>query len=1135
MVDVLPLLPSPTTCDADDTTVLFPQCGYIRLPHMQGTQNDRDRLLFIGKQLAADLRNAGAINWQAIITSTSEATKTSEPSDADGSVSSSTATNASVDAIIDIQLDSTVPSQGYTLTVSSPADSNATGDATPNRSRATTSNYSPICVITACDFAGIRNGIQTLRQLVQTQGLTLPTLRISDQPSLAVRAYSLDISRGRIPTLAYLRSFIDTLELCKYTQLQLYVESSVAFPATQEAWKDDTPLTFSDIETIDKWCWLRGIELVPEMASFGHLYALCRTHQWRHLGEHPEQADRPFSFVERMLHHTLNPTLQQSRDFVCNRIDEYAPLFRSNQFNITSDETFDLGTGASVSGEQSTGQKPTVPQLYADFVQKICAHCRQRGLTPLMYADIPVKYPQLLPQLPHDVVFANWDYRSQPSEENVRLVAESGHDQLVCPGVQTWNRLLPDCDAAWSNISLMSLYALTYHARGLLITDWGDYGHINDPLMSLIGLGYGAQRAWSAPKTTDEATSETVKETIDHAISIVLLHDLSGTLASIFTQAGRLQSFSWADTVQWMELHEKTDDPNDADAVNPDVRFILGPAYANITSCSQARKLFIREREKTIARVGQFNASLGALIARCSRLSVGVSSHSVVGSVSNTIAHIVATFRLMMEGQILLNRLGVALQQITFEQSEGSGDAENTDWQDLARALEKWMTAYSVRWNEVSRPSHLWQVQEVVWSFVNLVRNTASNTASNSIAVWNPSWHHKNVSEIPWVINGRHKTVLSPDMTRDGLCLYWTGSGFEVDFRGPELWCEIESHFTTYEQWIVVEVDGQAVCRMPLQEGINRLPLVRGCGDSEISHIRLLKEVQAMHDDPTADFILRGLTFPAGELLAPPQRPLCFEFVGDSITSGTGAIGSAQQKSYCAQIFSAENGFPRMVADAFNARFRVISQAGWGIVCNCENDPTCTLPSIYEKTCAFAISPLSLRQEADQLADFTTEPADVVIINLGTNDATAFAAPAWKRDSSGRGEMGSSNYATFRLTRDSSGRPDDKSAKLIHDGVVSFLRMVRKHNPHAFLLWCYGMMENQLTPLLQQAVHDYQQESGDMNTDFIQLPLCSRNELGAFAHPNRTGHVKAARAIENKLEHILQTPHIALSDYGDEQ
>lgn len=94
--------------------------------------------------------------------------------------------------------------------------------------------------ITGCDFEGVRNGVQTLRQLIRQNGAVLPELQIADAPACQIRGYYLDATRGRVPTLAWLKQWADKLCLYKYNQLQLYIEHTFAFDGMSETWRGST-------------------------------------------------------------------------------------------------------------------------------------------------------------------------------------------------------------------------------------------------------------------------------------------------------------------------------------------------------------------------------------------------------------------------------------------------------------------------------------------------------------------------------------------------------------------------------------------------------------------------------------------------------------------------------------------------------------------------------------------------------------------------------------------------------------------------------------------------------------------------------------------------------------------------------
>lgn len=197
------------------------------------------------------------------------------------------------------------------------------------------------------DTEGVRNGVQTLRQIIRQCAPALPRLVIADKPAYKVRGYYLDATRGRVPTLDWLKTWADRLCLYKYNQLQLYIEHTFMFDDLSETWRGTSPLKPADIIAFDEYCARLGIELVPSVSTFGHQYMAMRTRELRHLGEFPEDADRRYGFVERQRHHTLNITEPESLAFSFKLIDAYMQLFRTRKFNICGDETFDLGRGRS--------------------------------------------------------------------------------------------------------------------------------------------------------------------------------------------------------------------------------------------------------------------------------------------------------------------------------------------------------------------------------------------------------------------------------------------------------------------------------------------------------------------------------------------------------------------------------------------------------------------------------------------------------------------------------------------------------------------------------------------------------------------------------------------------------------------
>ncbi len=64
------------------------------------------------------------------------------------------------------------------------------------------------------------------------------------------------------------------------------------------------------------------------------------------------------------------------------------------------------------------------------------------------WGDIILKYPELVPELPEDVVVLDWGYEADhPFHEQCAIFAEAGRSFFVCPGTSSWLSLV---GAWWS-------------------------------------------------------------------------------------------------------------------------------------------------------------------------------------------------------------------------------------------------------------------------------------------------------------------------------------------------------------------------------------------------------------------------------------------------------------------------------------------------------------------------------------------------------------------------------------------------------------------------------------------------------------------------------------------------------------
>lgn len=334
-----------------------------------------------------------------------------------------------------------------------------------------------------------------------------------------------------------------------------------------------------------------------------------------------------------------------------------------------------------------------------------------------------------------------------------------------------------------------------------------------------------------------------------------------------------------------------------------------------------------------------------------------------------------------------------------------------------------------------------------------------------------------------------------PARREGALPLFWAGSGLEADFTGSALTFVLEADFALLEPWIAVEVNGAPLIRMGLNRGRNEITVFRGMTEGPVKRVRLTKETQPMADDPRHRLWVREARWVGGSFLPLPEHPLRLEFVGDSLTSGEGVVGAREETDWVSALFSAGGTWARMAADGLDAEARFISQSGWGVLSGWDNDPRHALPDWYEAVCAPALGGADRAMGAQEGNDFSVWRPDAVIVNLGTNDASAMGNPAWTGPEGRR----------FRQRATADG------LAAFEEGALDFLRRLRRCNPGAKLVWAYGMLGDPLRPQLERAAARFRTEAGEAY--YLPLPAVRPETMGSRQHPGAACHRAAAEAV----------------------
>lgn len=355
--------------------------------------------------------------------------------------------------------------------------------------------------IEASGNAGAFYAIQTLRQIFKNK--EIPCLHIKDAPDFAYRGFYQDISRGKIPTVKTLKNLIEQMAYYKLNSLQLYVEHVFEFEECSDLKEKCGYISKEEIKELDAYCYDNFIEFIPSLSTFGHMYDILCQDKYKHLSciENYEYAPPAVYWNERGYHHTINPLKLESLELIKSLLEQYYPLFTTDKFNICCDETFDL---RRITMDMEVGN------LYVDFVKKIIDVLKAKDKKIMMWADILLQHPECIEEISEDICFLNWNYRAEPSEENVKKLHDLKRKQIVCPGTSTWVRLCENVEVEEKNISLMVQYGYKYGAIGVLNTNWGDWGNPCSLELAMYGMVLGAAKSWSVETKIDEEFYEAV-------------------------------------------------------------------------------------------------------------------------------------------------------------------------------------------------------------------------------------------------------------------------------------------------------------------------------------------------------------------------------------------------------------------------------------------------------------------------------------------------------------------------------------------------------------------------------------------------------------------------------------------------
>ena len=295
-------------------------------------------------------------------------------------------------------------------------------------------------------------------------------------------------------------------------------------------------------------------------------------------------------------------------------------------------------------------------------------------------------------------------------------------------------------------------------------------------------------------------------------------------------------------------------------------------------------------------------------------------------------------------------------------------------------------------------------------------------------------------------------------ISNNNLCLDHVGTGVGVAFEGTELSVTFEC---TGSNYVCIFIDGAQgyLTRIKLEQGVSTHVVTKNL-KAGFHTVRVVKSNEI--DDGS----IKIKEFSAEAFYtAPVKSSLYIEFIGDSITTGYGALGE-QWSQRTVENSDGCSAFAYKTAALLGADYSIIAKQG--ICVKGKFITSDTMSEIYNYVSTNTKEEYSFERKAD-----------IVVINLGTNDSNYIATSAKLQ-------------AEF---------PND---------YYDFLRLVREKNPDAHIICLYGFMnlDSKIIDGIASAVERMQDDK-----IYTEFGTYISNTAGANGHPTKFAHTQWANIL----------------------
>ena len=242
------------------------------------------------------------------------------------------------------------------------------------------------------------------------------------------RGFMIDAPRG-VETIEYYFRLIDFCQVEDFNSIIFRLTddqgSAYLFTSHPELNMCDGAFSAIELKKIVDYAQSHGIEMIPEIESFGHSRYIIQTKRYKFLNDGPAGED----------FNALCPVNDSTLTLMKDLYNEVAAIFPSRYFHIGCDE---VNWGASELSRKALKTK-SKPQIWAEYVNKLNGFIKTTGKKTIIWGDVPLyNENEVLDLLDKDIVIMDWNYwetNKVKIQSLAQTVLRKGFKLIGCPAV----------------------------------------------------------------------------------------------------------------------------------------------------------------------------------------------------------------------------------------------------------------------------------------------------------------------------------------------------------------------------------------------------------------------------------------------------------------------------------------------------------------------------------------------------------------------------------------------------------------------------------------------------------------------------------------------------------------------------